>query len=182
MEERATILKDFKSGKVSVLVNCAILTEGTDLPRGDCILLAKKTNSEPLFKQMLGRGARLHDEKQDCLVRLFDGVMSTQDELDDAVNDKKRVAKKASAKKSKVKEDQGEAEPEESQYEDGLVTITHYKNLQHFLEKRAANSSKKKEAPAAAAPNLESKDSTNDVFKHLDDMVTTMKSFLKQFK
>ncbi|KAL9547479.1 hypothetical protein MBANPS3_006145, partial [Mucor bainieri] len=91
------------------------------------------------------------------------------------------VAKKASVKKRTVKEDQGEAEPEESQYEDGLVAISHYKSLQHFLEKRAADSSKKK-APAAAPPSLVPELSQDDVFKHLDDMVTTMKSFLKQFK
>ncbi|CAO3622150.1 unnamed protein product [Mucor fragilis] len=65
---RASIVEDFKSGKLPVLVNCVILTEGADLPRVDCILLARKTNSEPLFQQMLGRGSRLHEEKQDCLV------------------------------------------------------------------------------------------------------------------
>jgi len=84
----------------------AILTEGTDLPRVDCILLARKTGSEPLFQQMLGRGSRLHDEKQDCLVvdfrenfeRLFDGMMASQDELDEKINNKKKVVKKTSTK------------------------------------------------------------------------------------
>ncbi|KAL9545709.1 hypothetical protein MBANPS3_007015 [Mucor bainieri] len=196
---RASILEDFKSGKIPVLVNCAILTEGTDLPRVDCILLARKTNSEPLFQQMLGRGSRLHDEKQDCLVvdfkrnfqRLFDGLMSTQDELDEVVNNKKRVPKKTSAKNA------AKAGPDDNRYEDSLVTITHYDNLHDMLEKKrlqkeasqlltkslvaeTKKSKKEKEAPAAAAPpNLVLEPSLSDkIYKHLDDVSMTVRSFL----
>lgn len=87
----------------------AILTEGTDLPRVDCILLARRTCSEPLFQQMLGRGSRLHEDKQDCLVidfqtnfeRLFDGMMTSQDDLDESVNSKKKVVKKSAGKNAK---------------------------------------------------------------------------------
>ena len=65
---------------------------------------------------MLGRGSRLHEDKQDCLVidfqrnfeRLLDGVMKSQDDLDETVNNKKKMVKRASAKnasKSGTKDD-----------------------------------------------------------------------------
>ncbi|GAN01279.1 DEAD/DEAH box DNA helicase [Mucor ambiguus] len=187
---RASILEDFKSGKIPVLVNCAILTEGTDLPRVDCILLARKTNSEPLFQQMLGRGSRLHEEKQDCLVvdlkknfeRLFDGMMSSQDELDETVN--KKVVSKISAKNV------GKTGPGDDKYEDSLVTIKHYKSLQDMIEKRrlekeakqllakALAAEARKSKHAAAAPNLVLKPSlSHKIHKHLNDINMTVRSF-----
>ncbi|CEP12934.1 hypothetical protein [Parasitella parasitica] len=66
--ERVQILDEFRQGKIPVLVNCAILTEGTDIPIVDCILLARPTQSATLFQQMFGRGLRLFPGKEDCLV------------------------------------------------------------------------------------------------------------------
>ncbi|KAI7899754.1 P-loop containing nucleoside triphosphate hydrolase protein [Cokeromyces recurvatus] len=66
--ERLQILRDFRARKFPVLVNCAILTEGTDIPCVDCILLARPTRSATLFQQMFGRGLRLYPEKEYCLV------------------------------------------------------------------------------------------------------------------
>ncbi|KAJ1814446.1 DEAD DEAH box helicase, partial [Coemansia sp. RSA 2675] len=66
--ERERILSDFRSGKLPVLVNCGILTEGTDIPNIDCVMMARPTRSSVLFQQMLGRGMRKSPEKQDCLV------------------------------------------------------------------------------------------------------------------
>ncbi|CAG8596515.1 2937_t:CDS:10 [Funneliformis mosseae] len=68
---RATILKEFKERKFPVLVNCGILTEGTDIPNIDCIILSRPTKSPVLFQQMIGRGMRLSPEKDDCLVLDF---------------------------------------------------------------------------------------------------------------
>jgi ATP-dependent helicase IRC3 len=65
---RFQILEDFRKGKIPVLVNCAILTEGTDIPCVDCILLARPTRSNTLFQQMFGRGLRLFPGKEDCLL------------------------------------------------------------------------------------------------------------------
>ncbi|KCV69035.1 hypothetical protein H696_04455 [Fonticula alba] len=50
-----------------VLINCTVLTEGTDVPFVDSILLARPTRSPVLFMQMLGRGLRLFPGKKDCL-------------------------------------------------------------------------------------------------------------------
>ncbi|ORY06346.1 P-loop containing nucleoside triphosphate hydrolase protein [Basidiobolus meristosporus CBS 931.73] len=64
---RAEILADFRARKFPVLINCGILTEGTDIPGIDCVIMARPTQSHVLFQQMLGRGMRLHPEKTDCL-------------------------------------------------------------------------------------------------------------------
>ena len=76
-------LRDFNQGKILVLVNCELLTEGFDSSRVACVLLARPTASEALFKQMVGRGTRLEEgvknlidaigagqrvTKRDCLV------------------------------------------------------------------------------------------------------------------
>ncbi|KAJ2044905.1 putative ATP-dependent helicase IRC3 [Coemansia sp. RSA 922] len=66
--ERERILSDFRSGTLPVLVNCGILTEGTDIPNIDCVMMARPTRSSVLFQQMLGRGMRKSPSKQDCLV------------------------------------------------------------------------------------------------------------------
>lgn len=58
----------FASGDVQVVANCAVLTEGYDEPRVDCIVVARPTRSRALYTQMVGRGLRRHPEKVDCLV------------------------------------------------------------------------------------------------------------------
>ncbi|EPQ29959.1 uncharacterized protein PFL1_02631 [Pseudozyma flocculosa PF-1] len=70
MLERRQLLQDFRAGRFPVLVNCAILTEGADVPAIDCVLLARPTRSRNLFSQMIGRGLRLSPQtgKHDCLI------------------------------------------------------------------------------------------------------------------
>lgn len=50
------------------LVNCNILTTGFDYPAIDGVVLLRPTVSPGLYYQMVGRGLRLHDSKDDCLV------------------------------------------------------------------------------------------------------------------
>lgn len=66
--QRMQILADFAKGEVPVLVNCAVLTEGTDLPITDCIVMTRPTCSSNMYTQMVGRGLRKHDGKEYCLV------------------------------------------------------------------------------------------------------------------
>jgi ATP-dependent helicase IRC3 len=70
ISERKQLLSDFGEGLFPVLVNCAILTEGADIPSIDCVLLARPTLSRNLFSQMIGRGMRLSPStgKSDCLI------------------------------------------------------------------------------------------------------------------
>jgi ATP-dependent helicase IRC3 len=67
-DQRRQILKDYTDGKIEVITNCMVLTEGTDLPRTGCILHAKPTKSATLYEQMTGRGLRIFPNKTRCLV------------------------------------------------------------------------------------------------------------------
>lgn len=67
-DERREALAAYTRGEITVLANCMVLTEGTDLPRTSCILHAKPTKSATLHEQMTGRGLRLYDGKADCIV------------------------------------------------------------------------------------------------------------------
>ncbi|KAJ1918548.1 DEAD DEAH box helicase, partial [Mycoemilia scoparia] len=65
---RVQSISEFANRNVPVMINCGILTEGTDIPAIDCIIMARPTKSPVLFQQMLGRGLRLFESKKDCLV------------------------------------------------------------------------------------------------------------------
>lgn len=67
-ELRAQILADFKSGRIKVLTNCMVLTEGFDEPSIEAIITARPTKSDLLFTQIVGRGTRLFPGKPHCLV------------------------------------------------------------------------------------------------------------------
>ena len=67
-EERRQILSDFKSGVVTVLVNVGVLTEGFDEPSIEAIILAKPTRSSLLYTQIVGRGTRLFEGKEHCMI------------------------------------------------------------------------------------------------------------------
>lgn len=65
---RAEILRDFQAGKVRVVSNMAVLTEGFDAPATSCILWARPTQSQTVLTQAIGRGLRLFPGKKDCRV------------------------------------------------------------------------------------------------------------------
>ncbi len=68
---RAQALADFRAGVVQVICNVAVLTEGFDDPGVSCIAMARPTRSEGLYAQCVGRGTRLHPDKNDCLILDF---------------------------------------------------------------------------------------------------------------
>lgn len=74
--ERDSIVSDFKNGKIQVLMNCGIFTEGTDIPNVDCVLLCRPTKSRSLLVQMIGRGLRKHHSKEHC--QIIDFVSSSK--------------------------------------------------------------------------------------------------------
>lgn len=67
-KDREKLLDDFKSGKIKVMFNVGVLTEGFDFPELDTIVIARPTMSLSLYMQMIGRGIRLHPDKKDCVV------------------------------------------------------------------------------------------------------------------
>jgi superfamily II DNA or RNA helicase len=70
-EERRDVIDPFLRGEFQILVNCALLLRGVDLPPVACIAMARPTQSRALYAQALGRGTRLHPGKTDCLVLDF---------------------------------------------------------------------------------------------------------------
>ena len=75
--ERASILRDFKDGKIRALTNANVLTTGFDAPSIDLIAMLRPTMSPGLYVQMAGRGLRVSDNKDHCLVLDFAGVVQT---------------------------------------------------------------------------------------------------------
>ena len=67
-DDRLRIFEDYRTGRVQVLSNCMVLTEGFDAPHTSCIVVARPTQSNPLYIQMVGRGTRTYPGKTDCLV------------------------------------------------------------------------------------------------------------------
>lgn len=57
-KERAQIMEDYKAGKVRILVNCEIYTEGYDAPFVEFIQMARPTLSLSKYLQQVGRGLR----------------------------------------------------------------------------------------------------------------------------
>jgi DNA repair protein RadD len=67
-EERRRMLARFKAQELKYLVNVAVLTTGFDAPHVDVVALLRATESVGLLQQIIGRGLRLHDGKDDCLI------------------------------------------------------------------------------------------------------------------
>jgi len=67
-DERRALLSDYASGKLKVISNMAVLTEGFDAPATSAIFLARPTRSKTLFTQIVGRGLRPFPGKDDCLL------------------------------------------------------------------------------------------------------------------
>jgi superfamily II DNA or RNA helicase len=65
--ERRELRNKFKSGEFQVVVNVGVLTMGVDWDVR-CIILARPTKSEILFVQIIGRGLRLAEGKDHCLI------------------------------------------------------------------------------------------------------------------
>ncbi|MBA2544024.1 MAG: DEAD/DEAH box helicase family protein [Deltaproteobacteria bacterium] len=69
--DRARALAEFRDGRIHVLANVAVLTEGFDDPGVSCIAMARPTRSEGLYAQCVGRGTRIAEGKRDCLILDF---------------------------------------------------------------------------------------------------------------
>jgi DNA repair protein RadD len=81
--ERDATLRRFSSGDLRWLANCDVLTTGFDNPRIDCVAVLRATMSPGLFAQIVGRGLRLHPDKDNCLVLDFGGNIERHGPLDD---------------------------------------------------------------------------------------------------
>lgn len=66
-----------EAGEVPAIANCMVLTEGTDLPCTQTVVVTRPTRNDSLYQQMVGRGLRLHPGKE--LLTLVDVVGCTED-------------------------------------------------------------------------------------------------------
>jgi superfamily II DNA or RNA helicase len=85
-DKRQVILKDFEHKAIQVVTNCNVYSEGADMPWASCVVIAKPTKSYARFMQMGGRGLRLYDDKEDCILIDHARVVSAHGFLDDTVD------------------------------------------------------------------------------------------------
>ena len=74
LKERDLIIEDFKQKKFKFLVNVSVLTTGFDAPHVDVIAILRPTESVSLYQQIIGRGLRLNENKEDCFVLDYTGM------------------------------------------------------------------------------------------------------------
>ncbi|WP_417538586.1 DEAD/DEAH box helicase family protein [Marinobacter sp.] len=67
-DERDSLIQRFKQQQLKYLVNVSVLTTGFDAPHVDFIAILRPTQSVSLYQQIVGRGLRLDEGKQNCLV------------------------------------------------------------------------------------------------------------------
>jgi len=72
----------FDSKPLRFLCNVNVLTTGFDAPRVDCVVMLRPTMSAGLLYQCVGRGFRLHPDKQNCLVLDFGGNIERHGPID----------------------------------------------------------------------------------------------------
>ena len=85
MKEREKILQDFKDGRIRALTNVNVLTTGFDYPGIDLICMMRPTLSPGLYMQMAGRGLRIAEGKENCLVLDFADNVKTHGPITEVV-------------------------------------------------------------------------------------------------
>jgi DNA repair protein RadD len=73
-EERKEILRRYARGEFKILCNCAVFTEGVDIPSISCVIMARPTKSIVMYLQCVGRGMRLAEGKTDMILLDMAGV------------------------------------------------------------------------------------------------------------
>lgn len=68
IEYRREMIDRYKKGDILAIINCGVLTEGVDLPSTEIIINDRPTANAVLYEQMIGRGIRLAEGKDSCLI------------------------------------------------------------------------------------------------------------------
>jgi superfamily II DNA or RNA helicase len=92
-DERHRILTSFAQGKIRVITNVAVLTEGWDHPPTSCVILLRPSSYKSTMIQMVGRGLRIVDPaehpgivKTDCIILDFGTSSLTHGTLEQDVD------------------------------------------------------------------------------------------------
>lgn len=70
-------LRAYERGEFQLVSNASLLSTGWDHPQTDCVFILRPTKSLSLFQQMVGRGTRIADGKDNLL--LLDPLFLTDD-------------------------------------------------------------------------------------------------------
>jgi len=104
-EERADVLRRLDNGDVQMIVNVALFHEFLDAPVVSCIVVARKTKSMGLWRQLIGRGLIPSPGKETCIVIDYASGVKTLGMIEDSIEwtleGKKAYKKKKPKKKEK---------------------------------------------------------------------------------
>ena len=78
--DRETVIRDFESDVIEVIVNCNIVSEGFDVPAVQCVVVGRPTQSLAMFRQMIGRAMRPDKESRKKWAMVIDCGGSVMDE------------------------------------------------------------------------------------------------------
>jgi superfamily II DNA or RNA helicase len=67
-EERQRLFMHLNKGYIQYICNVGVIERGTDIPRVGCVQLCTAIGSVVRYRQMVGRGSRVHPEVSDCIV------------------------------------------------------------------------------------------------------------------
>ena len=95
--DREQLINDFKNKKFKYIVSVGTLTTGFDAPHVDLVAILRATESASLFQQIIGRGLRLCDGKEDCLVLDYAENIERHDLKDDIFSPKITTSKAKSS-------------------------------------------------------------------------------------
>lgn len=65
---RGTAISQLSKGEIDIIFTVDLFNEGVDIPAVDTLLFVRPTESLTVFTQQIGRGLRLHDNKQTCVI------------------------------------------------------------------------------------------------------------------
>ena len=89
-KEREQYLEDFKKGFIQAVTNVNVLTTGFDNPNIDLIVMLRPTCSPGLYMQMVGRGLRIAEGKENCLILDFAGNIERNGPINNVMPPSKR--------------------------------------------------------------------------------------------
>lgn len=98
---REEVIGRLERGETDVLVNCFLLSYGTDIPAVECIVLARPTRSITMFLQLVGRGLRpsLETGKRDCILidhgHCVENIGLPQSDFGWSLDDKRNASREA---------------------------------------------------------------------------------------
>ena len=67
-EERRKIIKDYRAGKIKIVTNAELFTEGLDLPNVDCVIMLRPTQSLSLYLQFAMRSMNPREGKTAIII------------------------------------------------------------------------------------------------------------------